>query len=211
MKQTIKNFFTKKRFKNVLKNNKGFSLLEVLVGVSIIGIISAIAVPTFQNYQRKARIAAGQSSLKNLVKGHVNCLVLSDYASCDGMDGNNSDLAEIDITCPECTVKSTATHFCAEYKVDDFSGCISKAIANTTAQMTLGGQSKICYLEKSTLGVNEVNNPVNVPTGKTFAGKWTTDVCQSDSNCTGYSVTGFNAAGKCGSAAGTCNSTGECQ
>ena len=46
MTQKIKEFFTKKRCRRLL-NNKGFSLLEVLVAVSIIGIISAIAIPQF--------------------------------------------------------------------------------------------------------------------------------------------------------------------
>ena len=36
---------------NCLKNNKGLSLVEILVAVSIIGIISAIAIPQFANYR----------------------------------------------------------------------------------------------------------------------------------------------------------------
>ncbi len=39
----------------VLKNNKGFSLVELMVVVAIIGVLSAVAVPQFQKFQRKAK------------------------------------------------------------------------------------------------------------------------------------------------------------
>jgi len=32
------------------KNNKGFSLIELLIAVAIVGILSAIAVPSYGNY-----------------------------------------------------------------------------------------------------------------------------------------------------------------
>ena len=38
------------------KNQKGFSLLELIIVVAIIGILIAIALPQYQNYQVRARI-----------------------------------------------------------------------------------------------------------------------------------------------------------
>jgi type IV pilus assembly protein PilA len=46
-----------------IKNQKGFSLIELMIVVAIIGILSAIAVPNYQKFQRKARQSEAKSML----------------------------------------------------------------------------------------------------------------------------------------------------
>lgn len=46
-----------------LRNQKGFSLIELLVVVVIIAILAAIAVPIYMNYVRNARSTEAQSAL----------------------------------------------------------------------------------------------------------------------------------------------------
>ena len=51
---------------NVLRKNKGFSLVELMIVVAIIGILAAVAIPNFQRFQRKARQSEARSLLSGL-------------------------------------------------------------------------------------------------------------------------------------------------
>ncbi len=46
-----------------MKRNKGFSLVELMVVVGIMGILASLAIPRFQTYQAKAKRTEAQSLL----------------------------------------------------------------------------------------------------------------------------------------------------
>ncbi len=49
------------------KNNKGFTLVELLIVIAIIAILAAIAIPQFSKYKQRAYVAAMKNDAHNII------------------------------------------------------------------------------------------------------------------------------------------------
>jgi len=54
-----------------LKKQKGFTLIELMIVIAIIGILAAIAIPQFQEYQAKGYEKSAQSDTRNLLTAGI--------------------------------------------------------------------------------------------------------------------------------------------
>lgn len=118
--------------KKMMKNRKGFTLMEMLIVVAIIAILVIIAIPTFNSALAKARAA---TDVANIRSGYAAALVEAMTNGVDKTAENNT-----------------------YYLLKD--GSVSNAAADATNRYTTQGESKNATANTTIGGKFEVNGTV---------------------------------------------------
>ncbi len=82
-----------------MKKQNGFTLIELMIVVAVIGVLSAIAIPQYQNFAKKGAIGSGIATLTALKTNIEDYIIQNNsYPSSPSLVGAiSSSLGKIDV------------------------------------------------------------------------------------------------------------------
>ena len=78
-----------------LRGKKGFTLIELMIVVAIIGILAAIAIPNFLTYQKKSKTSEAKTCIGGIKTSEISYQTENDvYIACTGLPASTANASK---------------------------------------------------------------------------------------------------------------------
>ena len=172
---------------------KGFSLVEILVTVGIIGVLASIAGLSYLNYLDKGHLSSLEQSIRGFWKAVDICLIVKD----DDINKCNT-LEKLKFTCENCSAVTMPTLSWAEQnrviwsvKSGQFSACTRYTPKHLTVskrkKVTINHPAKkFCHYHLFTAAKRDMTDgsiPDPTDTSDIYSARFPFEICKAASDC----------------------------
>lgn len=147
-----------------LKKKKGFTLVELIVVIAIIGVLAAILVPTMLGYVTSSRVTSVNSTAAS-IKNNVGTFLTNADTAGYGMKQANTAVDSLDILVNAGTWSTVGGCTAANFKTGSsitWGTAASGVVANTTTKASVTSAEQLLCIELANLFPSLQNAAIHV-------------------------------------------------